>query len=295
MNQVESIGTINNLMAYFDSQNSNKNNLDNLLKVKRVLIKLTKGISNSLKTNIKDFNKKIDNNVLTILTDKINEILGEYLNYLPNTLEDAKKDDSISNTKNMIQKIYDELSKYYIDLEDCYNLNLKKINPTLKSEMDNYLVIYNKNKKILNQTNDYYKLMGYDKCEIRILQNIRCCMRVIVFLSVNFNYNDYFGSFGESRFRVLKLPKQYVWSKQQYKSRNVIKSEFLNVLSRKYSDSDITESSISNFDTLRKIIGCDYYWTNNNTKKKLINGDCKNDVVKINNNKPNNKPNNKVM
>jgi hypothetical protein len=250
---------------------------NNKEKVKEELIELSKStINDDLKKKVKDFNKKIDSNVLDKLTKNINEILKEYLNSIPINPKDAEEKESIIKTKDMIQKIYDKLSQYYVDLEYCYNLNLGKTNPILKSNMDKYLEIYNKNKKILNQTNDYYKLMGYDKCDIRILQNIRCCMRVIVFLSVNFNYDNYFGSFGDYRFRIIKIPKQYVWSKQEYKTRNVIQREFLNELIKKYPN--INSSSITNFEDLRKIIGCDYYWSNNNIKKKLKNGDCANEM-----------------
>ena len=277
MANTQLISNLDNLNEKFNK--SNINNLDNSLNLKKKLIELSKStINDDLKKRVKDFNKKIDTNVLTILTENINEILSEYLDSIPIYAKDAEKDDSILKTKNMIQKIYDQLSKYYVELEYCYNLNLGKTNPILKSSMDKYLKINNKNNnKILKQTNDYYKLMGYDKCDIRILQNIRCCTRVIVFLSVNFNYDNNFGSFGESRFRIIKIPKQYVWSKQEYKTRNITQREFLNELIKKYPNIN-NSLSITNFENLRKIIGCDYYWSNNNIKKKLKNGDCANEM-----------------
>lgn len=269
-NQIKSINSLNNLINYFNK--SNIYNLDNLLEVKKVLIRLSKTITinNIFKNKTKKLNKIIDNSVLHILIDRINIILSEYLNSLPDNIENAQKSDSIENTNNMIKKIHNMLSKYYIDLQYCYNLNLN--NPGLKDKMDGYLGKYNL--KIPNEKFDYYSSIGYDKCDVRILQNIRCCMRVIIFLSVRFNYYTNIGLLTTKNVKVI-TKKGSFFSKEEFKlvQRNMLKSEFIKELSIMFRE--ISEYNITNFEKLRKIIGCDYYWSNNNTKKILINGECK--------------------
>ena len=282
-NQIKSIKSLKNYFNESEINQSNINNLDNLFKIKKVLIRLfiKTNINNNLKKEIKELNKIIDNSVLNILINTINTLLKEYLNSLPNDLTNAQNENSIEITKKMIDKIRDKLSKYYNDLQYCYILNLN--NPGLKDKMDNYLKINN-----LGVLNEKDKLGGlkkedkiiyfseYDKCRTRILQNIRCCMRVIIFLSVRFNYDADIGLLSKKYIKIV-IQKATYFSSEKSKSieRNILKNEFIRELSKIYPGINGSEYIITNFETLRKIIGCEYYWSNNETKEILIKDECK--------------------
>ena len=287
-NEIKAIESLNNLNNYFNQSNinqSNINNLDNLLVLKKILIGLPK-TNNDLIDQVKKLNKIIDNNVLDILTKKINNILNEYLESLSKDIISAQESNSTKKVENMIKKIYNDLSKYYIYLQYCYNLNLNNypgMNKYLEEHISakkykSYKLITNN--KLLKSSKGvrYYSSIIYDICDLRIIQNIRCCMRIIIFLSVRFNYGD-FGLLTKKSVKVI-TKKGSFFSKEEFKlvERNMIKDEFIRNLSRLYPG--INEESIKKFETLRKIIGCDYYWSNNKTKEifNKAKGEC--DAIK---------------
>lgn len=270
-------------ISEIEKYNKSNDNLRYLLDLKINLLNLftpdfTKYFNNLKNTNpIKaeniinktiELNINIDKQILSKLVNKINNILKNLLNSLPIDLKQSTTQ-SLANVDIMINEIYNELSIYYIDLVYCYG-SLGTQYTKLSTNMFNYLNYKNKN---INLTIDdiksknYYNYIKYNKCDNRFFYNIKCCIRAIIFLTIEFNYFNNV---------TLNTGLIYVNSSYSYYYRKTIttlattQQIFINNLCKEYNINPINNTILTDIISLNKGLKFSYYFTNKDLQNCVL-------------------------
>jgi hypothetical protein len=264
-NNLKKINSLNNLINY--TKTDIINNLDNLLKIKDKIMHLPYKLDKDIKNKTMELNKSVDIKILIILKNKIKVVLKNYLDDLPEKIKYYDDLESLYNSSDYIsiqqkiQYIYTSLSKYYIKLENCYGV---ETTDTEKKILQNY---FKKNHIDFFDSNkcdykDYIEYMEYDKCHKRILQNIRCCAKIIIYL-MRFDYNS------EKGFLFIYKTKNNI------KYYNITQEMLLDIIKNTYIIYNIDKSDITDFNKLNKIVNRNlYYYKNNEITTKLIKDNC---------------------
>jgi hypothetical protein len=136
--------------------------------------------------------------------------------------------------------------------------------------MFNYIKnkIKNPNLKIDdNKSKNYYNYIKYNKCDNRFFYNIKCCIRAIIFLTIEFNY--FHNGILRSGLIYLKSSKSY-FSGKTVTTLDTTQQMFINNLCEVYKINPIDNTILNNIQSLNKGLGYSYYFTNKNLQNCVL-------------------------